>query len=275
MEALSRPFDPARPAHGPWVPFPLAVVIPFVLLGLAGLVLAALGGLPAALGRVAGVVGFHGGLLAASLAGAWSCGRGWKAPLGGIVACLGIAAGACVLVSGGCLAYLLVPVSLAVVAWREPVCRRLGLVPCSDLRALVLGGAVGVFLGLHLWLSASLSLGYRVRLWPASAWLGELSYDLGVSVLSAECFFRGTLFDRWQRRWGFWAGALGATALLVLRYLADPALPRTVGVTAGAVFYLAVLSLAGCALFWHSGSLIPSALASALFFSAYRMLDVR
>ncbi len=150
----------------------------------------------------------------------------------------------------------------------------MGLAPRVGWRSVALGGAVGSFLGAHLLLSASRTFGYPVRLTPPTPYLTGLAYDVGANVLSAECFFRGTLFNRWQRRWDFWPAALGATGLSVLRYLADPALPPTVEMTAGAVFYLAVLSVSGCALVWYSGSLVPSLAASLVFFGAYRMLEV-
>src|SRR3990170_2197387 len=188
MDALTRPFDPERPAHGPLVPFRLAILVPF---GGAGLLAVAAG---------------HAGVL-----------------------------------------------SLEV------------------MRVVGVGG----FLGGHLLLSASRTLGYPIRVGPPAWYLSALLYDVGANVLSAECFFRGTLFNRWQRRWGFWPGALAATGLSILRYLVDPALPRVAELMVGAVFYLALLSLSGCALLWYSGSLLPSLAASLAFFGAYRTLAVR
>jgi len=115
-------------------------------------------------------------------------------------------------------------------------------------------------------------LGYQFRLVPAERPLAALAYDVGANVLSAECFFRGALFGSWQRRWGFWGAAGAATGLSVLRYLVDPALPRTLEALVGAFFYLSLLGLSGCALLAWSGSLLSPALASLLFFAAYRML---
>jgi len=157
----------------------------------------------------------------------------------------------------------------------HPECRGIGLELPADWRALLVGAAVGNFLGAHLLLSTSRTFGYPVRLDPLVPYLTDVLYDAGANVLSAECFFRGTLFNRWQRRWGFWPAALAATGLSVLRYLADPALPRAVELMAGAVFYLALLSLSGCALFSYSGSVLPSLAASFVFFATYRMLHVR
>ncbi|MBI4587892.1 MAG: hypothetical protein HY725_03560 [Candidatus Rokubacteria bacterium] len=270
---MTRPFDPARPAHGPLVPFPLRVLVPFAAIGLAGMVAGYRGW--TWLERILGVVGFHGGLLAASLAAAWEARRGWGPSAALMMLALLIAAAACTLSPWGCLAYLLPPAALALLVYRRPELQRMGFAPGADWRTVALGGAVGCFLGIHLLLSASRTLGYPVRLSPPAPYLTGLAYDVGANVLSAEAFFRGTLFNRWQRRWGFWTGALAATGLSVVRYLADPALPRTVEVVLGAVFYLALLSLSGCGLLWYCGSLGPALAASVVFFSAYRMLQVR
>jgi hypothetical protein len=274
MDALTRAFDPARPAHGPLIPFPLTVLVPFAAVGLGGLALGRLGWTSVEAVRVLGVVGFHGGLLAAALAAAWEGAGGWRPHATLEALSLLIAAAACSAAPWGCLAYLLPPIGVALVALRYPECRRMGLAPPADWRALGLGAAAGCFLGAHLLVSASRTWGYPVRLNPSASYLTDILYDAGANVLSAECFFRGTLFNRWQRRWGFWAGALAATGLSVLRYLVDPALPRTVEMIAGAIFYLALLSLSGCALLWYSGSLWPSLVASLFFFGAYRMLQV-
>jgi hypothetical protein len=275
MDVLTRPFDPARPARGSVVPFPPRALVPFAVVGLAGAAAGRLGWAPPEIVRVLGVLGFHGGLVAVSMAAAWEGARGWGRPAALVALCLVIAAAACAVVTPwGCLAYLLPPFGVTLLACRRPEFKRMGLAPCPDWRAVALGVAVGAFLGGHLLFSASRTFGYPVRLNPFAPYLAGVLYDAGANVLSAECFFRGTLFNRWQRRWGFWAGALAATGLSVVRYLADPALPGRVEMLTGAVFYLALLSLSGCALLWHSGSLLPSLGAAFVFFSAYRMLRV-
>ena len=88
------------------------------------------------------------------------------------------------------------------------------------------------------------------------------AYDVGARVISAECFFRGALFNRLQRRWSFGAAAALATALAVARSLVDPLMPGQVEAMVGALFYLTILGAANC---W---------LASALFFFAYRALAI-
>lgn len=275
MDVLTHSFDPARPGHGPLVPFPPRVFAPFAALGLFGMFAGHLGWISPGAMRVLGVVGFHGGLLAASLAAAWEGAAGWGPPAARVALSLVIAAAACAAAPWGCLAYLLPSAVMARLALRRPECLRMGLAPRAPWRALGLGAAVGCFLGAHLLLSASRTFGYPLRLTPAAPYLSAVLYDAGANVLSAECFFRGTLFNRWQRRWGFWPGALAATGLSLVRYLLDPALPGVLEMMVGAVFYLALLSLAGCALLWYSGSLWPSLAAALAFFSAYRMLQVR
>lgn len=275
MDALTRPFDAERPAHGPLVPFRLGILVPFGGVGLLAVAAGHAGVLSPEVMGVVGVGSFHGGLLAASLAAAWEGAPGWGPAAAGLALSLLIAAGACAAMPWGCLGYGLPPIVLACVALRRGECRRMGLAPGTPWAALGLGAAVGCFLGAHLLLSASRTFGYPVRVSPPAWYLSALLYDVGANVLSAECFFRGTLFNRWQRRWGFWPGALAATGLSILRYLVDPALPRVVELMVGAVFYLALLSLSGCALLWYSGSLLPSLAASLAFFGAYRTLQVR
>jgi membrane protease YdiL (CAAX protease family) len=101
-----------------------------------------------------------------------------------------------------------------------------------------------------------------------------LAYDVGGNVLTTEAFFRGALFDRAQRRWPFPAAAALVTVVCLARYLVDPLLPRSLEVTAGAVFYLTLLSLANCWLYWRSGSIAPGVAAGVAFFVAYRLLHV-
>jgi hypothetical protein len=172
----------------------------------------------------------------------------------------------------GGLGYLLVPGVLGILAARRRELGVLGLALRWKPRASALGLTVGLFLGLHLLLTASRTLGHQIRLFPLAPVFGALAYDVGANVCSAECFFRGALFGYWQRRWSFWEAAGAATGLSVIRYLVDPALPHTLEVIVGAFFYLSLLGLAGCALLWWSGSLLPPALASLAFFAVYRLL---
>jgi hypothetical protein len=138
-----------------------------------------------------------------------------------------------------------------------------------------LGALTGGALGAHLLLTASQTLGYHVRPGDPLVLLGALGYDIGANVLSAECFFRGALFQRLER-YGSLRLALGASTIAcVLRYLVDPLLPDTVEVAMGAAFYLAVLGAANCWLLRWSGSLVPGYLAALVFFAAYRTLQVR
>ncbi|HUG37461.1 MAG TPA: CPBP family glutamic-type intramembrane protease, partial [Candidatus Limnocylindrales bacterium] len=138
----------------------------------------------------------------------------------------------------------------------------------------LLGLASGAFLGAHLLISASLTFGYAVRAMSPGAYLVAIAYDIGANALSAEWLFRGALFSQWWRHWGFWTAASLSTALGVIRYLLDPALPRTVEAAAGSVFYLTLLGLAACMLRAWSGSLLPGYLAALAFFAAYRTLGV-
>lgn len=272
MDLLSRPFDADRAQAQalPWAP--LAQV------GAAALALVTIGHwgerfteslLP--LGRAMGTAAAHGALIASGAIIACE-GRGpwWPATLR-VAGALLVASAATSITPWGGLAYLLVPVILVRLAWPVAALRRLGLV-VPALRPVIVGLAAGGFLGIHLLASASLTWGYTVRLAGAGGYLAAVAYDVGASALSAEWLFRGALFSLWWRRGRLGWAMAGSTALALVRYLVDPALPRTLEVAAGAIFYLGLLGVTACALRAWSGSLLPGYLATLAFFAAYRML---
>ena len=172
----------------------------------------------------------------------------------------------------GAMLYVLSPVILVSGGLRHDALRGVGLRATASLRSLALGLAAGIFLGVHLLISASLTLGHFVRVSSLSQYLAAVGYDVGANALTAEWLFRAALFSRWWRRWDFWPAAGLSTSLAVARYVADPALPHAVEVRAGAVFYTALLGLTACALRAESGSLLPGYIATVTFFAAYRML---
>lgn len=273
MDGLTRPFDPARSGR-PLLPFSLLVFVPFAVLLAGGWGLGQIGIVSATTVKIVGVAGFHGALLAGALAAGRRAPAGWGTPA---LVCTGLLLLAAILSRAtvwGSASYVLVPAALGVFSLRQEERGGFGRSFRWEPRAVALGLAVGLFLGIHLLISASRTLGYQIRLVPLAPVLAAMAYDLGANVCSAECFFRGALFGHWQRQWGFWRAAGAATGLSVIRYLIDPALPRTLEVVTGVVFYLSLLGLSGCALVWWSGSLLPSAVAALAFFSAYRMLTV-
>lgn len=255
---------------------PLLAHTPRSLLAILGLAaasawtLAVAGVMPVALARaVAGGVA-QGALMATAVA--WTIDGGDRAravwPAGVAVVAVAGAIGAS-LSPYGAIAYLLAPLWFWRRRERLPA---LGLQPPYPARLTALGTAVGAVLGAHLTITASLTLGYRVGP-PALATLAPwLAYDAGANVLAAECFFRGALFDRAQRRWPLAMAAALTTALCLARYLVDPLLPRTLEVAAGAAFYIGLLSAANCWLYWRSGSVVPGLAAGVVFFAVYRLL---
>jgi hypothetical protein len=182
-----------------------------------------------------------------------------------------VAATATRLSPGGALLYLAPALWVALLAARGRLAA-LGLAARVPARALGAGVAIGAFLGGHLLVSAARTYGVRVREDPAevAAWV---AYDLGANVLAGECFFRGALFNRIQRRASFAAGVLVSTGAGLVRYLVDPLLPRTAAIVTGTVFYLSLVSVASSWLFWWSGSLVPGFATSLIFFAAYRLLE--
>jgi hypothetical protein len=183
MYALAHPHAAPGTRFLDGTPVVLLVVL---ALAAAGTWTAALAGLvPDALARAAGGGAAQGALLATAVA--WTATRpersGGRPPVGIAIAALGGAAGAAVAPIGA-VAYLWAPLWL----WRRRAqLRGLGLTELPGARLVAAGGALGGLLGLHLTITASLTLGYRVGP-PAPLALGPwLAYDVGANVLAAEC----------------------------------------------------------------------------------------
>jgi hypothetical protein len=199
---------------------------------------------------------------------------GWRRPALAVAAALLAASIAGRLSPWGALAYTLVPPLVVFLTGGRVEFGPMGVTWPHGLRSVAAGAGVGGFLGFHLLLSSSLTFGHAVRVTSAGEYVAAIAYDIGASALTAEWLFRGALFSRWWRRWRFWPAAGLATALVVMRYLLDPALPPATEVRAGAVFYTALLGLGCCALRSWSGSLLPGYVATLTFFVAYRLLAV-
>jgi hypothetical protein len=223
---------------------------------------------------IGAVVASHGALLGASLGRAFAA----SAPARRLTvftlvttSLLGLGATGAALGSGWVFAYLALPAWLLLLAGRGRL-SAVGMRPPAPAGAMLVGLGLGAALGGHLLLSATLSLGYRVRQDGLGAYLAALAYDVGANVPSSELFFRGLLFDHLQRRGSFVAAAAGATAAYLVRYLLDPRLPGTTEAMVGGVVYLSLLSLGNCWVHWWSGSLIPALLSAFAFFASYRVL---
>lgn len=263
MRALEEPLAPEQAGllHGTPIPALAALATVWVI---------ATASLPESAARVVGVAVAHGALLGTALAWTASGARrdGW-APLEAAVV-LAAAAACARLHVLGVLAWVAVPAWLV---WRRPA--QLGRRAWQPGLAVVGGAVFGLLLGAHLLVNTSLTFGYRVRTGPLAELADWWAYDLGANVLAAELFFRGALFERAYRRWSFAMAAAVSTAAAVARYLADPLLPHSIGIAAGATFYMAVLGVGNCWLLARTGSLGPSLAATALFFGAYRLLAPR
>ena len=226
---------------------------------------------PLALGHALASGAVHGGLLALGWLLATDAAAGWPGPVVRLGAALLLASVTARLHPLGALAFLLVPGLLLLEARRRPRLRAIGLGGRpTDPRAGGPGGRgiPGRASARHRLADLRLS---AARGRPARV-LSALAYDVGANALSAEWLFRGAVFSLLWRRWAFWPAALVTTALSLLRYLLDPALPHAAEARAGAVFYLGLVGLIACALRAWSGSLLPGYLAALAFFAAYRML---
>jgi membrane protease YdiL (CAAX protease family) len=263
MRALEGPLPRERP--GLFHDTPLAA-----LATLAATWALAVVSLPAPASRVVGLAVAHGALLGTALA--WTAvgaRRDRWAPLQASLA-LGAAAAGAALHPLGALAYVTVPTWLV---WRRAAC--LGSRAWRPMAGIAAGALFGLLLGGHLLVNTSLTFGYRVRTGPLVELADWWAYDLGANVLTAELFFRGALFERLYRRWSFAPAAAVSTAAAVIRYLADPLLPHSLGIAAGAIFYMALLGVGNCWLLARTGSLGPALAAASVFFGAYRLLAPR
>ena len=276
MTPLTGPFETERAARAASIVWPLAGVAATAALG-AGAGLAAEAGFGAAggMGHSLASASAQAGFLAAGWVVALDGREGWRGPALRGAAALVLAALAARVSPAGALAYLLVPLVLARdaggqrgnlerIGWRAP--------PAPP--AILLGAAAGIFLGLHLIIAASLTLGYTVTVPDGGRYLAALAYDVGANALTAEWLFRGAVFSTLWRRWSFWPAAAASTGCALARYLLDPALPQAMEAMAGATFYLSLLGFACCALRAWSGSLVPGYFATVAFFATYRTLQV-
>ena len=246
---------------------PAALLAVLAIGAVASPALARLAVLPPLTVAIAVLTAGHGALLATALAWARQP-SGTAALAAGLIGLAAVASG---LGAFGPLAYLAPPLWICVLARRGRLAA-LGLRGPVGLKGVAAGLLIGTFLGGHLLVSASGTLGLHVRVPAMREALAALAYDVGANVLAAECFFRGALFTRAQRRWSFAAAVTLATAAYVLRYLVDPLLPMRVELVVGAVFYLALLGAINCWLLWWSESLVPGLLSALIFFTAYRTL---
>jgi hypothetical protein len=266
VHALEAPQSQGQAAVFPWPPL--------VGLGAVGLVFAAAcladRRADTAAVRVAGLVLGHGSLLATAL-GCCRPRAGCAAAALVVVGVLAVAAAATAAVPFGALLFAAVPAALwQVTRKRCPGALGLGAIPPRG--AVALGAGLGALLGGHVVITATMTMGYPVRVRATRELLEWVLYDAGASVLAMECFFRGALFDRAQRHWSFPAAAALSAGGNVVRVLVDPLRPRAVEVTVGAIFYIALLSVTSCWLYHRTGSLVPGLVGSLLFFVAYRLV---
>jgi len=265
--AISDPWIPPTRGLLAGMPMPLLLVLG-VLTATAG-ALAAAELVPLTPARAVGAGGAQGALLATAVTWARSGRRRRTTPLMAAILVFVGAVGA-TLSPFGVIAYLAAPVWLCLQRDRLPA---FGLTR-PPIGICAAGAALGALLGAHLLLTSSLTLGYGVRVPTTAHLISWLAYDAGANVLTTEAFFRGALLDRAQRRRPFAMSSALVTLLCLARYLVDPLLPHNLEVMAGAVFYLTLLSLANCWMYWRSGSIVPGIAAGVAFFACYRLLHV-
>ena len=230
-----------------------------------GGVLAASGVLAPGPSAVVGVAAVHGGLLAVSLV--WA-GVPVSAAAFGIVL-LALARELVALHPLGALAYVGVPLWIGSLAVRGRLAR-LALGAPWPWGAVAVGALMGAALALHLFVCASRTLGYTLRL-DMAVFGPAVAYDIGANVMSAELFFRGALLHHCWRRWPFPIAVAVASLATAARYCMDPFVAAT-ELRVGAAVYTTMLALLNGALCRWSGSLLPGLVGAAIFFACYRLL---
>src|SRR5262249_9752217 len=159
-------------------------------LTVVGLAVAASGSAHATLWRAAAAAAVHAGLLGAGWVAIGDHPQAWRRPLLLLAAVVLTASLLARLSPLGAAAYLVVPVVVIAQARHHPGGGMIG-VAWPDRRAAALGLAAGLFLGLHLLIAASLTLGYSARIESMSEYLASVAYDAGLNAVSAEWFFLG------------------------------------------------------------------------------------
>jgi hypothetical protein len=276
MRLQTGPFETDAAPAALLVARALAKVAAVAALGVGGGLAADAGfGAATGMGHAIARASVHAGLLGAGWVVALDGQPGWLGPSLRTAGALLLASLAAEVSPAGALAYLLVPLVLSGDAARRRDCvARIGWRAPRAPRAILIGAAAGTFIGLHLLIAASLTLGYAVSISDGGRYLAALAYDVGANALTAEWLFRGAIFSALWRRWSFWPAAAASTGCAFVRYVLDPALPQAIETMAGATFYLSLLGFACCALRAWSGSLVPGYVATVAFFAAYRMLIV-
>jgi hypothetical protein len=227
--------------------------------------IAASGVLPPEPSAVVGVATVHGGLLAVALV--WGGVAAAEAAFG--IVLLALAREVVTLHPLGALAYLAVPLWIGGLAVRGRLAR-LALGAPWPWGAVATGALAGAALALHLFVCASRTLGYTVRLDPAGL-IAAVAYDVGANVISAELFFRGALLHHGWRRWPFPLALTVASLATAIRYCFDPFVATT-ELRVGAAVYMTMLAILNGTLCRWSGSLLPGLVAAAIFFACYRLL---
>ena len=272
MLLLSVPFEPE---HAPAAALPWRAVAEIVgsalVLVAAGLALARGVSALEPFGQAVAAAGGHAAMLGCGWVIVTDARPGWRGPVGRLTAALLAISLIGRIGPWGAVAYLAFPLFGWLEARRRPELVGAGL-SLPGVQAAVLGLAAGIFLGLHLLVTASLTFGYTVRLGSVTQYVGAAAYDVGLSAITAEWLVRGALFRQAWRRWALAPAVVLTSALAVVRYLADPNLPWATEAWLGAVLYTGLLSVAACVLRARSGSLLPGYLATVGFFLAYRAL---
>lgn len=222
--------------------------------------------------RAVAITAGYGGMLATAVGWAAHERRAPGMASAEAVCFIGGAALATAVHPAGAVLYLATPVRLWVAAARGQLIG-LALGTSIPTRAVAVGIAAGLFLGLHLLICAALTFGHRVQL-DVPRFAAAFALDAGAQVVATECFYRGALLNRLVREWSFATSAAWSTAACLVRYLVDPLLPASIEIVVGMVFYVSLVSVTSSWLFWRSGSLVPGSLTALLFFAAYRLLVV-
>jgi hypothetical protein len=131
---------------------------------------------------------------------------------------------------------------------------------------LLAGLGVGLFIGLHFWLTAGATgIMLDLKPWPYTVW--RFSYRIGPQALPTELFLRGVVFNElyFGRNWSFWPSSLSACGLELLAVLARQDYGADLLLIVSVIFYAMIRSILNAGLYRWSRNVLPGYLNSVVF----------
>lgn len=130
------------------------------------------------------------------------------------------------------------------------------------------GFVTAFFLSLHLIYILNLTKNYRMEIFPLNFYVYWLFYNLGVSSLGEEIFYRGFLFKQLEKfNFEFWWAAIISTMFYALIHsiIFVPSLKMTFALVFFTMFYKFLQGITSCFIFKKSESLFSCIIFNTIF----------